>query len=134
MGRACAAITTLVEGTDFVLDLKLARIQFLTAQAASLTPTITCPAITAGAEGSFFGLIPGKSPVKSGYGNVIIFDQHDLNKVVLQHENFSCDVSIDSAAEVDGSKFTDITMDVQVTGDVGKLLVRQANQNVGITS
>src|SRR6266480_53132 len=74
-------IATLVEGTDFVLDLKLGRIKFLTAQSISLTATITCPAIVAGNEGSFFGLLPGQAPVQSGYGNIIVYDQHSLNKV-----------------------------------------------------
>ena len=129
-----ATIATKVEGTDFVLDLKLARVKFLTTQAADLVPTITCPALAVTDEGAFFGLTPGQSPVKSGYGNLVLFDQHNPNKVVLQHENFSCDVSIDSASAIDGTGFTEISMEVLVTGDLGRVLVREANQNVGVPS
>jgi hypothetical protein len=125
-------IAAKVEGTDFVLDLKMGRVKFLTAQAADLTPTITAPAITAGQDNAFLGLQPLQAPVQSGYGKLICFDQYNPNTVVLEHEDFSCDVSIDSASEINGTGFTDITLTVTVTSDVGTVLVRNANQSAGL--
>lgn len=125
-------IATLVEGTDFVIDQKLGRIRFLTAQAVSRVPTLTVPAIVAGAAGSFLGLTPMADPVKQGYGRLVIFDQDDDNKVVLQHIDFSCEVTMDSANEIDGTAFTDLTLDVKIGADVGKILLRDANDNAGV--
>lgn len=125
-------IAAKVEGTDFVLDLKMGRVKFLTAQAADLVPTITAPAIVAGTDDAFLGLLPLQAPVQSGYGKLICFDQYNPNTVVLEHENFSCDLSIDSASEVGGTGFTDLTLTVTITSDVGVVLVRNANQSAGL--
>lgn len=121
-----------LEGTDFEVDYKLGGIRFLTAQAANLTPTITAPAIVAGAAGSFMGLTPMADPVKQGYGRLIIFDQNDDNKVVLQHIDFSCELTMDSANEIDGTAFTDMTLDAKIGADVGKVWLRDANDNAGV--
>jgi hypothetical protein len=126
-------IATKTEGTDFEVDYKLGRVMFLTAQAADLTPVITAPAIVAGAAGSFLGITPLQDPVKRGYGKLIIFDQLDSNKVVMVHENFECEVTVDSASEIDGTGFTDMTLDVAILSDVGTILVRDENQNAGVS-
>lgn len=122
----------LTEGVDFETDLILARVMFRTAQAADLTPVITAPAIVAGDAKSFLGLRPLQDPVKQGYGKLVIYDQHDPNKVVMEHENFSCEVTVDSASEVDGTGFTDMTLDVVIGSDVGTILVREPNENAGV--
>lgn len=127
-------ISALVEGTDFVLDLLNGRIKFLTAQATNRTPVITCPAIAAGDDASFFGLVPMANPTKRGYGRLTVYDQNQPTKVVLQHYNFSCDITLDATSEIDGTKWNDNTIDVLVTSDVGTLYVRNANQNSGIPS
>jgi hypothetical protein len=124
-------ITGKVEGTDFDLDLLLGRIRFKTAQAADLTPTITAPAITADTAASFLGLIPLADPVKSGYGRLVLYDQDDDNKVILDHQEFSCDVSVESVSEVDGTGFTDMTINVDVTDTPGVMFVRNDNDNAG---
>jgi hypothetical protein len=125
-------IATKVEGTDFVLDLLLARVKFLTAQAADLTPTITCAAIVAGDAFNYAGITPMASPKKTGFGKLVIFDQESANKAVLIHEGFSCEVTLDSSSEVDGQKFSEITLDVLVTDTVGTVLLRDSNDNAGI--
>ncbi len=122
------------EGTDFVLDLLNGRIKFLTAQAADLVPVITCPAIAAGDNASFFGLIPMGNPTKRGYGRLTCYDQNQPTKVVFQHYNFSCDITLDTTAEIDGTKWNEITLDVLVTQDVGTFWVRQENQNADVPS
>lgn len=127
-----ATIPAKVEGTDFVLDLKLARIRFLTAQAADLVPTITAPAITAGSALAYIGIKPLQDPVKEGYGKLVVFDQNDINKIVFEHEAFQCEVTIDSGAEVDGTSWTENTLDVLVGADLGTILLRQGNENAGV--
>lgn len=122
------------EGTDFVLDLLLGRVKFLTAQAANLTPVITCAAITAGSENSFFGLIPMLAPRQVGYGRLQIYDQRSSgNKVVLDHVDFSCDITLDASSEVDGTKWAEITIDVLVTTDKGIVNGRNASANSGVS-
>lgn len=126
-------IATKIENTDFSVDYKMGRVRFLTAQAADLVPTITAPAIVAGAAGSFLGMTPLADPVKKGWGRLIVFDQESTNKVVYQHVDFSCEVSLDSASEIDGTAFTDLTLDVRITDSVGKVLVRTPNENAGVS-
>lgn len=121
-----------VEGTDFVIDQKLGRIRFLTAQAADLTPTITAPAIVAGSAGSFLGLTPLQDPVKQGYGRLYIYDQDDENKLVMAHLDFKCELTMDSANEIDGTGFTDLTLDAKIGDDVGVVFVREGNENAGV--
>lgn len=120
------------EGTNFVLDLKMARIKFLTAQASDNVPTITCAAIVAGDAYSFLGITPLLAPVLSGYGKLIVFDQYSSNIIVMEHENFSCDVSLDGNAEINGTGFSELSLDILVTDTVGTVLTRYANQNAGI--
>jgi hypothetical protein len=126
-------ITALVEGTDFVLDLLMSRIKFLTAQSTSRTPTVTAAAIVAGDAHSYHGITPLNDPIKDGYGKILLFDQHDSNKVVLDHDAFSCQVSLDSAGEVDGTGFGELTMKVLVTTDVGIVYSRWNTINSGLT-
>jgi hypothetical protein len=130
--RAITTVTiaTKVEGTDFEVDLLLGRIRFLTAQAADLTPTLTVAAIVAGSEGAFRGLIPMADPVKAGFGRLVVFDQYDANKVVLDHRDFSCDVAIESVSEVDGTGFTDMTLNVNVTSVPGVVYVREVQDSL----
>lgn len=125
-------IATKVEGTDFVIDQKLGRIRFLTAQAADLTPTITAPAIVAGSASSFLGLTPLQDPVKQGYGRLYIYDQNDNNKLVMTHLDFKCELTMDSANEIDGTGFTDMTLDAKVGDDVGVVFIRDENDNAGV--
>ena len=124
-------IATKVEGTDFALDLLAGRIKFLTAQAADLVPTITAPAITAASDWSFLGMVPLSKVKKVGFGRLMIFDQETPNKLVLRHEGFSCEITLDSAGDVDGTKFSDMTLNVLVTDIPGTVLYREANKNAG---
>lgn len=124
-------IAAKVEGTDFVLDLLCGRVKFLTAQAADLTPTITAAAITAASNWSFLGMVPLAKVKKVGFGRLMIFDQESPNKLALRHEGFSCEITLDSAGDVDGQKFSDLTLSVLVTDTVGTLLYREDNKNQG---
>jgi hypothetical protein len=121
-------IATLVEGTDFEVDLEVGRIRFLTPQTGDLTPTLTAPAITSADAGYFAGLTPMADVRKSGFGRLICYDQYDGgNAVVWDYVDFSCEVSVESAGEIDGQNPAEITLKVRVTDVVGNLLVRKAN-------
>ena len=114
-----------VEGTDFVVDKRLGRIRFLTEQDASLTPTITAAAIAAGATTAMARLKPMQSPVKSGFGRLIVFDKNTANNVVMDHRDFSCDIVVDSGpGSQDGTAEAAIVLLVTVTFAEGELLVR----------
>lgn len=127
-------IATKVEGTDFELDLTLGRVRFLTAQAADLTPTITCAAITSGSATGFENFTPLLEAVKTGYGRVVMFDTQSGETVVYDHYGFNCDVAVDSVSDIDGEKFTEITLTVTVKDVVGVVQIRNGNVNAGIAA
>lgn len=121
------SFTGLTEGTDYEVDTKLGRVRFMTQQNSDITATIDAPAINSGDAKSFLGITPLQEPRKSGYGRIIIFDQNNNNKKVIDHVDFSCDIIPESAGEVAGENYSEITLNVNVTDDVGKFLVREAN-------
>lgn len=121
----------LAEGTAVEIDLRMGRVRFLADQVLAVTPYITCPAIASGDALSFSGITPMADPVKEGFGRLTLFDQLDTQKVVFFHDRFSCQVTVESASEIDGTGFTDLTLDVLVTGTVGTVFVRDANENAG---
>lgn len=119
------SIATLTEGTDFVVDLVLGRIRFLTAQSSSRTPVLTGAAITTSSNGHMKKLTPMEKPVRSGYGRLIVFDKYTANNIVLDHQDFSCDITIESGPGAqDGTGEAAIVIVVTVTSDEGQVLVR----------
>lgn len=119
--------STLTEGTDFEVDTLLGRVRFLTQRTATVTPTITAPAITSADDDYFEGLKPMDNLTRTGFGRLVCYDQNDKNKVAWDYVDFSCEVSIESAGEIDGQNPTEGTLKVVVTDTVGNLLVRKAN-------
>jgi hypothetical protein len=129
--RALTTVTiaTLVEGTDFEVDLLLGRVRFLASQTATRVPVVTAAAITAGSNGSFKGLKPFGNVDKKGMGRLVVYDQESTGIVVLDHQDFSCELSLSASGEVTGEDFSEITIDVTVTNLPGNVLIRQANAN-----
>lgn len=120
------------EGTDYELDLVLARVRWLTANSSATTPLITCSAITASAAQGFTEWTPMGEPVKSGYGRVVFYDTELNDTVVIDHSDFSCDVSVDSVSDIDGESFVEVTLTVSVTQDEGTYVVRNVNRSSGL--
>lgn len=116
-------MTGLTEGEDFELDKELGRIRFLTAQTSTVTPTITSTAITSTSPKALNSLTPLVNVQKSGIGRLLFWDDNE-ESLKLDHSDFGCDVYIDSADEVDGSKFAEMTITVQVTSPKGTLASR----------
>lgn len=117
-------IATLTENTDFVVDYELGRVRFLTAQSASRTPTISANAITSSDAKYLYGVTPLANPSRSGIGRLTCFDQSESAKVVFDHVDFGCEVSINGQPEVDGENYSNIELMVSVTSPVGTLYVR----------
>jgi len=122
-------IAAKVEGVDFEVDLLVGRVRFLVSQVASTVGAVTAPAIAAGSAQAFLGIAPLSDIVRAGYGRLTIYDQNDTNKVVLDHVDFSCDISAESAGELNGTAVTEITLNVDVSADLATILLRQANNN-----
>lgn len=122
-------IATLTEGTDFEVDYLLGRVRFLVTQTATRTPTITCSAITAGSVDSYIPLTPFGDVIKQGFGRLVCYDQNDNNVIVYSHEDFSCEVTLDSSSEMGGTGIGELALKVVVTDTVGLVYVRQENDN-----
>lgn len=120
------------EGTDYELDLVLGRVRWLTANSAATTPIITCSAIAASAATGFTEWTPMAQPVKTGYGRVVFYDTESGETVVIDHSDFSCDVSVDSVSDIDGESFVEVTLTVSVTQDEGTYMVRNLNRSSGL--
>ena len=127
--RNCTAVTIAakVEGTDFVLDLLLGRIRFLAAQSASLTPTITCSAVTADpSDLAMTVLNPMQTAIRRGYGRISFFDRDATNKVFLDYVDFNCEVTLEGSGlnSQDGKGAAEVSLMVTVLDVQGSLLVR----------
>lgn len=120
-GTAVTFEPGLVDGTDFVLHGKMGRVRFLTDQSANKTPLITASAIVEGDDASLLGLTPLQELVKSGWGRLAIFEPSSANKLVYDHVDFSCDVSFESGADLDGKSVGTMDFKVLVTENVGKV-------------
>lgn len=120
-------ILTLTEGTDFEVDYLLGRVRFLTNQTTSRTATVTAPAIASGEADAFQSFVPLSDMRIAGFGRLTLFDQDDNNKVVLDHQDFSCEVAVQSAGEISGQDFTEFTLTVTVTADRGTHYIRTTN-------
>jgi hypothetical protein len=119
-------VATLSEGTDFVVDLKLGRIKFLTAQAADRVPVVTAAAILSTDTASFFSITPLTNVRRQGMGRIVLFDQNSPN-VVIDHADFLCEIILDSTDAVGGTAFSNISMTVTVKPPVSSVLIRLAN-------
>ncbi len=100
-GTAVRTVTTvtiagLTEDVDFIIHKELGLIRFLTAQAADLTPVITCPEVTAASAAYMRRIDPLKQSVFRGYGTLVCMDRDQDNKIVFDHRWFKCTLKFDS--------------------------------------
>lgn len=125
--REASAVTiaTLVENTDFVIDAKLGRIRFLTAQTVSRTPVISAPAITSSSSKYLKALTPLAKTLRKGIARLVCYDQNDDNIVVFDHVDFGCEVYISNQAEISGDDFSSFEIIVKLTSPVGTVYARE---------
>lgn len=121
------------EGTDFVVDNLTGSIAFKTTQSTDLTPVVSNPAIVAGVK-SFVGIKPGQVVKLTGYGRLMLFDQDGDNMVFADYQDFSCQVTLDTASAFNATSFGDLTFSVLVTEDVGNWLTRYGVSAVSVTT
>lgn len=126
-------IATLTEGTDFIVDNLTGRVCFLTAQSTDRMPVITAPAITASSNGSFIGIKPGQQVKLSGYGRLYLFDENTANSVFAAYEDFSCELTLDSASAFSATSFGDLTFSCLITDAVGNWLMRYGASTPDVT-
>jgi hypothetical protein len=118
-------VTSKVEGTDFIVDYNLGRIRFLANQTSSVTPTIVAPAIAVGSEKAMKAITPLTSAKRSGIGRLYVFDDDADNQIIMQHEDFGCDISLTGNVDGGSDNFTEFTLEVLVTDPVGTVLSRE---------
>lgn len=126
MHLTTVTIATLTEGTDFVLDLLLGRIRFLTAQTASLVPVVTSAVITTGSVNSMLGITPLDTITHRGLGRLTLYDQNDDTHIVLDHRDFVCEISLENVGEINGENWTELQIRVTISAeDPGTVYLRQ---------
>lgn len=106
--------SSLVEGGDYMVDMKNGSIRFLTAQTTDVTVTFSAAAITSGSVGSMTKINPLQSGKIRGIGELICYDKNSDNLVVLRHLAFGCELSMDDAGKMDGESFWEGTLLVKV--------------------
>lgn len=112
---SAVTIAALTEGTDFVVDKKLGRIRFLTAQAVARTPVLTAPAIVAGGVGNMKGIKPLEGGQITGVARIHIFDDNHSNKLVYDSGFILVNISVANFGDFDGENFLDFELDLEVT-------------------
>lgn len=122
------------EGTDFIVDNLTGRVAFLTAQSSDLVPVITAPAISSTSAKSFKGIKPGQTVKLSGFGRFYMFDQNAANEVFSAYEDFSCELTLDTASAFNATSFADITFSVLITDTVGNWLMRYGATTASTTT
>lgn len=117
-------ISSLTEGSDFVVDKERGLVRFTTAQSSSLTPVITAPAIDSNSPLYLRGLTPMKVPVRRGFGRLTVYDQDEDAIVAYDHLGFSCEISINNSPEVADGQLQEFELMVTVTETPGTLYNR----------
>jgi len=62
----------------------------------------------------------------SGIGRLYMFDQNTGNKTFAAYEDFTCEVTLDTASAFNASSFADLTFSVLITDTVGNWLTRNS--------
>ena len=120
-------IATKTEGVDFEVDYRLGRIRFITAQTAAVTPTLSAAAIAAGDPLSMFRITPVTAGVKSGMGRLNVFEENPTTGgLVLAHEDFSCDLSVDGNPDLKNDDWSDYSVNVLITSLAGAVYYPQS--------
>jgi hypothetical protein len=121
------AIATMTEGADYALDRKLGLIRFINPANLpdeSITPTITAPAIDGAHPLGLKAIKPLSRGFFKGYGRLLVWDQDEAQPLVMDHQDFSCEVSLSSPPTIGHENRAEMKLLVTITGDVGKVFHR----------
>lgn len=115
----------LIEGEDFEVDLLLGRVQFYAEHTTTITPTVSAPAIASTDENFLNSIVPLTDTRIEGYGRLVLYDQHD-KEVVMDHRDFKCEITAESAGAVDGANWSELQLKVTISADVpGEVYTRE---------
>lgn len=114
----------LVADVDYVLDVVLGRVRFLTAQIYNITGTVTAAAITSSSNYYMKCIKAGYKPNREGFGRLVVFDQNDKSIVVFEHTDMKCRVSINNQPEIDGETVANLEILVKVLEPAGDIFTR----------
>ena len=116
---AIVSTPSVVEDTDYVVDYKLGRIRFVTTPPGTLTSiTITAPAITATAAGTFKTITPMNKPTRNGMARLTVWNND--GSLVLDHYDFYCEITPSGDFNI-GDAVAEITIDVKILSPVGTI-------------
>jgi hypothetical protein len=118
-GTSVTWLPALIEGTDFTVDLRLGRVQFLTERTGTVYPYLTAAAVTSSSDNYVRGVQPMQNPTFEGYGRLVLFDPEREDTPLLDHRDFSCTVRVERSGEVNGTSPAELTLRVTVTEDEG---------------
>lgn len=127
--REISAITipTLTEGKDFIIDKKLGLVRFIDdakLPAADITPTVSAEAINSTHPLGLKKIDPLKKGFVKGYGRLLIWDQDDQQVLVMDHKDFSCEVSLSSPPSFTKDAIGEMKLLVTITNDRGEVFHR----------
>lgn len=120
--------SVLTEGTDYEVDLKMGRVRFLKDTTDTIAVDVSAPQIQSGDDYYMEAIEPLGKGSRTGYGRLVVFDEDPDNNVVMDHVDFTCEISVESGGEVEGQNYSEITLNVRVTDEVGTLYLRQDNE------
>lgn len=129
---ADGAFTTSVvmtEDTDYEADLELGRIRFTDEQVDPVPVFASSPGTSASPADLKRKFTPMETPIIRGVGRVVIYTgEVATDRVILDHQDFVCDVTISGQGAFNGKNWTDVTLSVMVRGSVpGNALLRELN-------
>jgi hypothetical protein len=120
-------IPDLDEGVDFITDPLVGLIRFTnpaSLPAAPVTPSASCPALNSGSPLGLRALKPMTRASWSGYGRLLVFDTRDNREIIMDHEEFSCDITLSSPFNIAYDSLAEMKLLVTITHDVGTFYYR----------
>jgi hypothetical protein len=126
-GLTEVAIAKMTEGADFVVDRHLGLIRFTNPAnlpEEAITPTVTAPAIDGAHPLGLKAVKPLTRGFFKGYGRLLVWDQDEQQPLVMDHQDFSCEVSLSSPPAIAAENLAEMKLLVTITGDTGVVFHR----------
>jgi hypothetical protein len=122
------AAGSVTEDVDFVFDYLNCAIRWIGAVPGNITSiSVTAPAIIATSALSLTRSLPLVTPIRRGIGRVLLYDRiQAAQDLFYDHRDFYCEVRSPGNANVDGTNYTEITIDVKVLTPSGSIRHRES--------
>ena len=119
--------TALVAGTDYLLDSKVGLVRFINPSAlpaASVTVTVTAPAIDGTSAGAMKGFAPMQQSAWRGWARALVWDQDTGTNLVMDYEPRPVEITCTGGTKIDGEKQSELKLMVTFTDNQQRVLVR----------